>query len=81
MLLCKPAIEKSNSKESNKGEHDVVKLVLLLVDPESLTPETLHLILIKIFRKTQDTPTFLGSFTLSHPNRMHAGFKMALPHT
>lgn len=40
-----------------------------------------YLILIKIFQKTQDTPTFLGSFSLSHPNKMHSGLRIVLPHT
>lgn len=73
MLLCKPTIEKSSSQELSKGGQDVVKLVLLLVDPECLTPENLHLILIKIFKKIQDSPTFFGSFTISQTMRFTLG--------
>lgn len=81
MLLCKPAMEKSSSKESNTWGTWSCQTCLVPVDPECSTLEMLHLILIKIFRKTQDTPTFLGSFTLSHPNKMHSGLGIALPHT
>lgn len=48
VLLCKPAVEKASPEASSRGGCEAVRLVLLLADPECLTPETRHLILIEM---------------------------------